>query len=95
MMVSVPPAPRAGLSLPAAIFLAGLCACTQGPLDVIDLDPGSANDDLVAHWSFDEGTGNVLFDSSGNLHHGQIQVASQIKRGTTFTVTLPLNLSDN
>jgi hypothetical protein len=71
--VSVPTAPGAVLLRAAAILLAGLSACTSGPLDVIDLDPGNANDDLVAHWSFDEGAGTVLLDSSGNLHHGQIQ----------------------
>jgi hypothetical protein len=73
MMSSVPLPPRARLSLAAAIFVAGLCACTPGPLDVIDLDPMSATSDLVAHWSFDEGAGNVLSDSSGNDHNGQIQ----------------------
>ncbi len=30
---------------------------------------GSARADLVAHWKFDEGSGDMAFDSSGNNYH--------------------------
>lgn len=28
---------------------------------------------IAAYWSFDEGTGNIVFDDSGNEHHGTLQ----------------------
>ncbi len=31
---------------------------------------GSASAELVAHWKFDEGSGDTAFDSSGNNYHG-------------------------
>jgi len=69
--VSPPPGPdRARCA--ALLLVAGLSACTSGPLDVIDLDPVSTTNDLVAHWSFDEGAGSMVLDSSGNDHHGLI-----------------------
>ena len=33
---------------------------------------GAAMGDLVGHWTFDEGAGNVANDSSGNAHHGKL-----------------------
>jgi len=33
---------------------------------------GTASADLVAHWTFDEGSGTTAFDSSGNGHDGTI-----------------------
>ena len=33
---------------------------------------GSASADLVAHWTFDEGSGAVVTDSSGNGNDGTI-----------------------
>ena len=36
---------------------------------------------LVAHWTFDEGSGNVLHDRSGHNHHGKIQGAKWVKSG--------------
>jgi len=34
---------------------------------------GSAQADLVGHWTFDEGEGTIAYDSSGNDHHGTLQ----------------------
>jgi hypothetical protein len=73
MISRMPPPPGPALPLRAVLlFAAGLSACSSGALDVIDLDPVSATNDLVAHWSFDEGAGNVVVDSSGNDHNGQL-----------------------
>jgi hypothetical protein len=36
---------------------------------------------LVAHWTFDEGSGDVLHDVSGNGHHGAIHGATWVKSG--------------
>ena len=33
---------------------------------------GAAMGDLVGHWKFDEGSGDVANDSSGNAHHGKL-----------------------
>ena len=37
---------------------------------------------LVAHWTVDEGSGDILHDVSGNGHHGTIHGATWVKRGT-------------
>ncbi len=34
--------------------------------------PASLNTGLIGYWSFDEGRGNMAYDSSGNNHHGTI-----------------------
>jgi len=34
---------------------------------------GSAQADLVGHWTFDEGEGTTAYDSSGNDYHGTLQ----------------------
>ncbi len=52
------------------VVLAG--ACGAGPLDAVTVDPRSLLDGLVAHWTFDEGTGSVAGDLSGNGHDGQL-----------------------
>jgi len=38
---------------------------------------GLAQAELLAHWKFDEGSGNTLVDSSGNGHHGVISGTPQ------------------
>jgi hypothetical protein len=65
-------------------LLAGLLAagaCTPAPLEVIELDPATLDDDLVAHWTFDEGSGDVVLDHSGNGHDGQISAGTWISSG--------------
>jgi hypothetical protein len=47
-------------------------ACSPGPLEVASLSPESLRLDLVAHWTFDEGTGTVITDHSGNGHDGEL-----------------------
>ena len=37
---------------------------------------GAANTDLVAHWTFDEGNGNVAQDSTANANNGTISEAT-------------------
>jgi len=41
----------------------------------------SSEPGLVAHYNFDEGTGQVLRDASGNGNDGQIHGARYIRRG--------------
>ena len=42
---------------------------------------GSASADLVAHWEFNEGSGSVARDASGNGHDGTIDGTPQWVRG--------------
>lgn len=56
----------------AALASSLLAACGTGPIDAITLAPGGLSQDLVAHWTFDEGADSVVHDSSGNQHDGAI-----------------------
>lgn len=47
------------------VWLGLLGACGTGPIDAVDLD-------LVAHWTFDEGRGEKVRDSSPNHFDGEI-----------------------
>jgi Concanavalin A-like lectin/glucanases superfamily len=62
----------------AAIGAAVLAAagCTAAPIDVGRLPMDSLRSGLVAHWTFDEGAGDVLRDHSGNHHDGAIAGAT-------------------
>ena len=51
----------------------------------LSLVAGPARDpSLVARWSFDEGSGDVLHDRSGNQHDGTIHGASWVRIGDGF-----------
>jgi hypothetical protein len=58
--------PRSAFAF-AALLLAPLAAITAAP------EPS-----LIAHWSFDEGSGDVLHDRSGNKHDGTIHGATWV-----------------
>ncbi|HEX7507910.1 MAG TPA: LamG domain-containing protein [Polyangia bacterium] len=62
----VPPIRLLGL---AALLLS---ACGTGPIDAVGLSPGGLSQELVGHWSFDEGADSVIHDSSGKGHDGNI-----------------------
>jgi len=48
-------------------------AARFGPQTDCSKDPGSCMDyGLVGYWSFDEGSGNVAYDASGNNNHGTL-----------------------
>jgi hypothetical protein len=53
-------------------IVAALASCGGVPLDAVSIDPRSLTTDLVAHWTFDEGSGSVVGDSSGNGHVGEL-----------------------
>jgi hypothetical protein len=46
--------------------------CTPGPIGVATLEPDTLAMDLVAHWTFDEGAGYTVTDSSGNGRDGTV-----------------------
>jgi hypothetical protein len=53
-------------TLAAALAVVACAGCTPGPVGVATLPSDTLADGLVGHWRFDEGTGTVAHDSSGN-----------------------------
>ena len=51
--------------LVAVLAVAG---CGASPLDAVTINPHSLATGLVAHWTFDEGSGTTAADSSGAAH---------------------------
>ena len=46
--------------------------CNAGPIDIAVLSPTSLAAGLVGHWTFDEGAGTQVRDTSGNERNGTI-----------------------
>lgn len=65
----------------AALALLGLAACEAGPLDAIELAPTTLTQGMVAHWTFDEGEGTVVLDSSGNMRDGALTGGTWVQDG--------------
>jgi hypothetical protein len=65
----------------AATLSCQVIGCGQAPLVAVDLPPGAFNDGLVAHWTFDEGSGTVASDSSRNGYDGQLSGGTWIRDG--------------
>ena len=63
--------------LPAVVLC--LLSCRAAPLDVID--PPPLADPLIAHWTFDEGTGDIALDDSGHKHDGRLTGGTWIADG--------------
>ena len=57
-----------------------LASCGTTPLEAVTVDPRSLAMGLVAHWTFDERSGTVVGDHSGNGHDGQLTGGSWIMR---------------
>jgi hypothetical protein len=55
-----------------------LPGCGVGPVEAVGLLPGTLGTDLVAHWTFDDGSGSQVRDSSGFARDGALN-------GTTWT----------
>ena len=62
----------------AVSAVAALSGCGTGPIDAFGLLPDALSSGLLAHWSFDEGTGSTVADSSGHGHDGGLS-------GTTWS----------
>ena len=52
--------------------LACVAGCSPGRLDAVDLAPGGLSSGILAHYTFDEGTGTTVFDHSGNKRDGTL-----------------------
>jgi hypothetical protein len=72
-----------------------IAGCGDGPIDAVGLVPGSLSTDLVAHWTFDDGTGALVRDSSGKGHDGTINgsTSSWLEQGR-FAGALHLEQGD-
>lgn len=67
--------------------------CGSRTLNAVTVDPQSLATDLVAHWTFDETSGAVAGDHSGNGHDGQLTGGTWISAGQ-FGGALSLGLGD-
>ncbi len=57
----------------ACIALWGVgSACSSKPLQAVGLEPNTLTQQLLAHWTFDDGAGAVVHDSSGNTRDAQL-----------------------
>ncbi|HMJ53671.1 MAG TPA: LamG domain-containing protein [Polyangiaceae bacterium] len=61
-----------------ALFLVG---CGPSHIDAVGLAPPTLASGLVAHWTFDQGSGTVLEDDSGNRRVGTISGAEWTNDG--------------
>ncbi|MCH6259019.1 putative glycoside hydrolase [Puniceicoccaceae bacterium K14] len=73
-------------------------------MDNVAISNGSSSDpDLIAHWSFDDGSGSLALDTSGNGHHGTVSNGNWVNgtdggalefNGSNSQVTLPTSAFD-
>jgi hypothetical protein len=56
----------------AVCSLFALSACSADHLQAVELDAQSLSRQLLAHWPFDDGSGTVAHDDSGNARDGQL-----------------------
>jgi len=54
-----------GAALIAGVALAG---CSPATIDVVELVPGALFEGLIAHWTFDDGAGPTVTDSTGHFN---------------------------
>ena len=81
---------RVLLLLAAGLVVTG---CRATPLDAVTIDPHTLLTGLVAHWTFDEGSGATVVDHSGNGHNGMLVGGTWLGAGR-FGGALELALDD-
>lgn len=69
-------APALGLS-----WTVCLLACAPAPIDAVSIANSSLGRGLVAHWTFDDGSGTTVADRSGFGHDGQLTGGTWQARG--------------
>jgi hypothetical protein len=72
---------RAAQTAFALILSCLASACSPDRLQVVELRPSTLPRQLLAHWSFDDQTGNVVNDDSGNAHQGQLSGGTWLDDG--------------
>jgi hypothetical protein len=63
---------HAALAVRALITACLANACSPDRLQAVELGASTLPRQLLAHWAFDDQTGSVVNDDSGNAHHGQL-----------------------
>jgi hypothetical protein len=64
-----------------ATTAAAIAGCDAGRLDAIDIAPDVLTTGLMAHYTFDEGSGTTVFDHSGNKRDGVLTGGAWIADG--------------
>jgi hypothetical protein len=64
-----------------ATMLMGVTGCDAGRLDAIDVAPDALTTGLMAHYTFDEGSGSIVVDHSGNKRDGTLTGGTWIADG--------------
>lgn len=70
-----------GARVLALLALLAHSACSKAPLDAITLAPTTLTNGMVAHWTFDDGTGTTARDHSGNNREGQLSGGTWVADG--------------
>lgn len=86
--------PRVLLAAVAVWGLALVAGCGPAPIDAVTIASDSLARDLVAHWTFDDGAGNVVADRAGGRHDGQLAGGVWLPSGR-FGGALRLASGDN
>lgn len=60
------------IALAAVVLLVGGAGCSAGPIEIATLPPAQIASGLLGHWTFDDGVGAVVQDSSGNERDGLV-----------------------
>jgi len=81
---------RLGLALVAC----ALAQCGTSPIDAVGVAPAARSESLLGHWRFDETSGDVAHDSSGNGRDGLV-VGGAWKADGRFGGALFLNTFDS
>jgi Concanavalin A-like lectin/glucanases superfamily len=58
------------LSMLARLLMIAGAGCTPGPIEIATVPASNLTNGLIAHWAFDEDSGDVANDGSGNGHTG-------------------------
>ncbi|HVT09457.1 MAG TPA: LamG domain-containing protein [Polyangia bacterium] len=83
----------------ATLLLACVAGCGPAPITAVSVPRSRLLEGLLGHWSFDEGSGTTVADSSGNHYDGQLSGGTWVTDGGRFqgglrlapgdTVTIP------
>ena len=70
-----------GRAAPLVVAAALSTACSRGRLDAIELPADALTSDLMAHYTFDDGSGTTVADHSGNKRDGTLVGGTWITDG--------------
>jgi hypothetical protein len=62
-------------------LVAALSGCSSARLQAVELESRTLSRELLAHWSFDDGSGTTAHDDSGNARDGQLTGGTWLQDG--------------